>query len=600
MDGLRQIFDKLLDADVRTRERILDDVHRDDPAAAKRLRAMIASAPDPVSTLGLWKKLPVDLPAVPTLCEGDRLDDFRVLAALGEGGLAAVYLAVDERLGRRVALKVSRSTGKEPRLLAKLQHPAIVQAYRAFRDAEHGVDVLVLQYVEGVTLEEATAQRCFAESDAGRKLDARLEARLGLRVSDGLDRDLATRTLRGLDRAALGLRIALELADALAFAHGRGVLHLDVKPSNVFLDRGGHAILGDFNVSVEDTDGRAIGGTPGYMAPEQAGTESLDARADVFALGRVVERMFADTPGDERPKGLDGWIAWMTRQTPDERPASMRDAAASLREIARWHELSQAAKATAPPFVRWTRERPLLATFVGALVPNAVMSALQILYNRTHIVDLATPAQQHIFQTIVGPWNLIAFSLGGWLLWKRFDPIRTLPAESALRRAVDNVAVGGAIASVGWLVGCTLFVASMGLGAPPLALGLEEHFAVSFVLAAALCAAYAGQAMGFVAAVAWFPCRFEPNRPTVVATAKREAARLGHAMRALTVACAALPLVGAAIIVWEGPGMQSGHGHAAYPFQALVVFALIFSCLGFAIASRLANWTRQALAAFQV
>lgn len=598
MDRLRDIFDQLLDADVRTRERILDDVHRDNPDAAERLRKMIAATPAPLSTLGLWKKLPQALEEAPQLEEGERLDDFRVLAPLGSGGLAAVYLAVDEHLGRRVALKVSRSTGKEPRLLAKLPHPGIVQAYRAFRHSEKCVDVLVLQYVEGVTLDEALRGGCFHATDAGQKLDARLEERWGRRASDGLDREEATAALRRLDTTNLALRVAADVAEALSFAHGRGVLHLDVKPSNIFLDRGGRAILGDFNVGTESTgDQRAWGGTPGYMAPEQFAGKAVDARSDVFALGRVVAALFSALPAEAWPRGLAEWLEAATDPSPDRRPPTVADGAARLGEIARWHRLEVEEASSTPWLVALARRMPLGATFVAAIVPNALMSALQILYNRIHIVDVATPAQQEVFRAVVGPWNLFVFSLGGYLMWWRFAPIRTLPPLEALRRATSNVVVGGAIASLGWLMGCALFIAAMGLGAPPLADALTEHFVLSFLLAAGLCAAYAAQALTFVAAAAWLPLRYRPEQPSVVAAAQWEARRLADWMRALTVACAALPLVGAAVIVWQGPGMKVGK--AAYPFQALVLLALVFSGVGFTLASRLALWTRRALARYQ-
>ena len=591
---LRTIFDKLLDADVRTRERILDDVHRDDPGAAKRLRAMIAQSPGPASTLGLWNKLPADFAAIPVLVEGDRVDDFRVSAPLGVGGLATVYLAVDERLGRRVALKVSRSTGIEPQLLAKLAHPGIVQAYRAFRDSTRGVDVLVLQYVEGLTLEEALAEKCFCGGDAGYCLNARLENRLGSRASDGLDRDEATRKLRGLDTTTLALRIATEIAEALSFAHGRGVLHLDLKPSNIFIDRGGHAILGDFNVSMEEGRGRSLGGTPGYMSPEQLGTKPVDARSDVFSLGRLVARIFTQVPASCLPSGLESWIWWTTESEPSQRPVDVATAAESLREIARWHAVSAQSAATDSRFLAWVRRRPMAATFIATIVPNAIMSAIQILYNRIHIVDLATPAQQSIFRSIVGPWNVFVFSAAGYLLWRRFAPIRTLAPMAAMRRSMQNVFIGGAIASVGWLMGCTLFVSTMALGAPPLASALIQHFVVSFVFAAALCASYAAQGIAFVTAVAWLPSRYHPERGCVVQQAREEANRLRSAVRFLTTTCAALPLASAAVIVWEGPGMMTA-GKTQYPFQALVLLALVFSCIGFAMAGRLATYANRAL-----
>jgi eukaryotic-like serine/threonine-protein kinase len=195
---------------------------------------------------------------------------------LGGGGMSRVFLAVERSLGRRVVIKVlppelfsgvsEARFQREILVTANLQHPHIVPVLSA---GAHGdLHYYVTPFVEGRSLRERLA------------LDGALP------VADAL-------------------AILREVAGALAYAHTRGVIHRDVKPENVLLS-GGHAVLADFGIAraVEEAArgerltgaGHGIG-TPGYMAPEQlAGDPTVDARADVFALGVVGYEMLAGRP----------------------------------------------------------------------------------------------------------------------------------------------------------------------------------------------------------------------------------------------------------------------------------------------------------------
>jgi len=194
---------------------------------------------------------------------------------LGRGGMAAVYLAEDRKLGRRVAVKVlypdlasllGRSRFlREIEIAASLSHPGIIPLFDS--GATDEFTYYVMQYVEGESLRER------------------------------LDRD---RQLP-LEEA---LAIARQVGDALSCAHAHGVVHRDIKPANILLS-GGHALVADFGIARAvsaaggeqiTTSGLAVG-TPAYMSPEQASArDPVDQRTDVYALGCVVYEMLAGQP----------------------------------------------------------------------------------------------------------------------------------------------------------------------------------------------------------------------------------------------------------------------------------------------------------------
>ncbi len=202
-------------------------------------------------------------------------DRYRIDRDLGSGGMAIVYLAHDVRHDRDVAIKVLHpdlgvALGgerflSEIKTTAKLQHPHILPLLDS-GDAE-GLLYYVMPYVTGETLR------------------ARLERERQLPIEDAL-------------------RIAREVADALSTAHALGIIHRDIKPENILL-QGGHALVADFGIAlaVQQAGGARMTqtglslGTPQYMSPEQAmGERTIDARADIYALGTVTYEMLTGDP----------------------------------------------------------------------------------------------------------------------------------------------------------------------------------------------------------------------------------------------------------------------------------------------------------------
>src|SRR5881409_2108527 len=194
---------------------------------------------------------------------------------IGAGGMARVYLAVQQHQHRRVAIKVidpelsnrllRERFIREVDLSSKLSHPHIVPIFSA--GEVDGLFYYVMPYVEG----ESLRHRLLRE----RKLP--LEA---------------------------ALHITRDVADALAFAHAQGIIHRDIKPENILLS-GDHAIVADFGIARAISAAGALTitqagqpvGSPGYMSPEQAmALGDLDARTDLYSLGCVLFEMLAAEP----------------------------------------------------------------------------------------------------------------------------------------------------------------------------------------------------------------------------------------------------------------------------------------------------------------
>jgi serine/threonine-protein kinase len=202
-------------------------------------------------------------------------DRYRIERELGQGGMATVYLAQDLRHHRQVAVKVLRpelssALGPERFLreietTANLRHPHILPLY----DSGRTDDLLyyVMPFVEGESLRD------------------RLSREKQLPVDDAL-------------------RITREVADALSYAHSKGVIHRDIKPENILLESG-HAVVADFGIAkaISAAGGQTLTrtgisiGTPQYMSPEQAAGEGdLDGRSDLYSLACVLYEMLAGQP----------------------------------------------------------------------------------------------------------------------------------------------------------------------------------------------------------------------------------------------------------------------------------------------------------------
>jgi len=282
--------------------------------------------------------------SLPARIEGRYLLEERI----ARGGSADVWRAHDEELNRPVAVKLLHPhlvpddrarlrLAAEGRLVASLDHPSIVKMYDVLTDGD--TPALVMELIEGESLNLRLAR-------------------------DGAIPQRAA--------AAIGA----EVAEALAAAHRQGIIHRDVKPSNILLDTEGHAHLADFGIahSLEPdaerlTQTGMVVGTPAYIAPEQlAGTE-VGPRTDIFGLGSVLFEMLAGDPpfaamaplplseahaaGPPAMPGIDPELVALTRaclaNSPSERPADAALIAAQLRSYATMNPAERDADTRAIP-----------------------------------------------------------------------------------------------------------------------------------------------------------------------------------------------------------------------------------------------------------
>ncbi len=270
----------------------------------------------------------------------EQLGDFRLLELIGEGGMGAVFRAQQLSLGRLVALKVIRAENvysprsrerfqREIEAIAAMRSPGIVQVYTVGDD--HGVPFYAMELVDGINLSDLVLElrRIPPERLSGSDIRATLA-----RVVQGGD---STSTGGEADELFAGTyvqaccRLALRIARTLAYAHERGVLHRDVKPSNVMLDRSGRVLLLDFGLAramQPETDALtrtgAVVGSLAYMAPEQMrGDKGIDGRVDVYGLGVTLYELLThraafrgDTQEDLRSKVMSGVVPVPTQINP--------------------------------------------------------------------------------------------------------------------------------------------------------------------------------------------------------------------------------------------------------------------------------------------
>jgi serine/threonine protein kinase len=322
----------------------LDEVCGNDNSVREEVQSLLANAHAPVSIF--------DDPVREVLrhleVEEKTVGHYRILSQIGAGGMGEVYLAEDKRLGRRVALKMLppivaqdknhvRRMLKEARAAAALNHPNIVTIYDI--EQADSLNFIAMEFIEGQTLRE--------------------KIRSPMPIHEVVT-------------------IGIQVASGLLAAHQAGVLHRDIKPENIMIGIEGDVKILDFGIAQlkdsrtplldpqflaeganGDTQASILAGTPGYVSPEQALGQPLDARTDIFSLGVLLFEMASgrkpfegETPTEVRQKILKNEVPPLTTfrkvpadleriirkalmKNPDERYRSAAELLTELREFSR-------------------------------------------------------------------------------------------------------------------------------------------------------------------------------------------------------------------------------------------------------------------------
>ncbi len=488
------------------------------------------------------------LRAPPDVNVGDRLDDFDLLAMLGEGKLAKVYLARQRSMQRLVALKVSARRGAEAETLAQLDHPNIVRVYDQRHLPDRGVLLVYMPYLAGGTLLNVVerVRALLPPERTGKTLLEAVDAALDRRGELPPAASAARQNWAAMSWPQAVGALGAKLARAMDYAHRRGVLHRDIKPANVLLTAEGEPLLADFNIgSCSKIEGAGpaafFGGSLAYMAPEHLEAfnpahprkaDSLDGRADVYSLAVTLWELLTGA----RPFGREAlsgpWvqmITWLASHRrlgpapeardakphaddvpglrevllrcldadPDRRPATAGAMAAELELCLR--PATRALVRPAPGGWRAIVKRFPVLTLLGAgLAPSSLASLFNISYNREEIIQHWGQAAREEFEWLIMAVNFVLYPFGlaavVFVIRRATRPLRAAnaaeradPAVLALRRR-QCLRLGSWAAGVcvgGWVIAGAIWPTLLRLTAGPPPQGAGVY--VHFALSLVIC-----------------------------------------------------------------------------------------------------------------
>ncbi|HUP97715.1 MAG TPA: serine/threonine-protein kinase [Usitatibacter sp.] len=366
----------------------------------------------------------------------EKFGRYRVLGELGRGAMGIVYLAEDTELARKVAIKMISLTGsehernahearfrQEARAAGGVSHPSIITIYDVGREGD--VAFIAMELVEGRELRELIAGGELSPSQA--------------------------------------LELAALIADGLAYAHERGVIHRDIKPGNVMVLKDGRVKVMDFGIArlqepTVKTQTGVLLGSPQYMSPEQVAGNEVDARADIFSLGVVLYEMVTGVkpfdaadlsqvlfwvvnmpakPPSERRPGLpsvvDYIVARALRKKPEDRYATAAEFATDLRRCL--------------PEVREAEATMRARASAGDTAPHDA-SALRAAEERMELrASRRFDSSEALARLSVLPADEGTRSRGGWTVQLE-KPRRRLDPSSVILAATYGIAVLLAVAIV--------------------------------------------------------------------------------------------------------------------------------------------------------
>jgi serine/threonine protein kinase len=448
---------------------------------------------------------------------------------------------------RTVALKISRDRSTEPQTLAQLEHPNIVRVFDQRQLADARLWLLYMQYVPGGTLQDVLEyiRRTPTSAPNGASLLAAVDASLARNGEEPPADSMTRYRLSTASWPQIVCWMGARLAGALAHAHAIDILHRDIKPANVLVGADAQPRLADFNISYSKLDGVTpaafFGGTLAYMSPEQLEAynpahartpDEIDVRSDIYSLGLMLWELLTRTrPFSDQALPHD-WSLLLIGLTalrreglpPEDRarvpagcPRAVVDVLlkclepdeahryASAAELQRELELCLQPRARSLLHVRGglrslAKRHPVTTTLVVGLLPNIVLSALNVVYNWSQIVGTLGPAARELFfgSQILGI-NSISYTIGlGYIVSTRWRMFRTLvrlvrrekveppPSPLLVQRCLRLGIATAGVSAVLWCLSGFVLPMWMRYGASGIG-ELSTGFYVHFILSNLLC-----------------------------------------------------------------------------------------------------------------
>lgn len=573
------------------------------------------------------------------LSPGERIDDFDLLARLGQGAFASVFLARQNSMQRLVALKISSDRGDEPQTLAQLDHDQIVRVFDQRLLPERGVRLLYMQYISGGTLHHVTElvrQKVETERTGAllfQAIDQSLEQRGEPRPAEAPLRE----RFENATWAEVVCWIGARLARGLAYAHRQGILHRDIKPANVLLAADGSPKLADFNISFSSklagaTPAAYFGGSLAYMSPEQLEAcnpahdrepASLDASSDLYSLGVTLwELLTGSRPfGDEQigsdwttalsemavrrragvsaaqltaaarnwPPGLDQVFARCLDPVSECRFATGGELARSL-ELCLQPEAQRLMSEGGNNWRRFFRHWGIPSIVVAALAPNLLAAVFNLAYNKREIISHLQSAEP-VFWRTQAIINSLAFPLGlglaALLSWPvagvaadraRFERLTGAERERLRRECLRLGHYAALISLVLWLVAAPAYPLAIHWGVGNVPVSVYVHFTASLALCGLIAMAYPFFGVTFLAVCSFYPALVQPAAMT--REDRRSLRRLSGSCWVYLSLAAVVPMLAVAILVVVGSQARFALGLLAVCGVAgLATAFLFFRCI---------------------
>ncbi len=364
----------------------------------------------------------------------DRVGDYRIHKEIGRGGMGVVYQASQESLGRTVALKVlskrwatnqdaMKRFRREAQAAARLHHTNIVPVYEV--GESHGHCYYAMQLIEGKSLDKLISEFGSRKNTESTSRPGTLSSTIGAEnvIDDGNGPEVSESSIRGHDNDYFKsvAELGVQAADALAFAHTRGIIHRDIKPSNLLLDTQGVVWITDFGLAKTDADAMTrdgdVLGTVSYMSPERF-RQQCDARADIYALGLTLYELLALQPAfhssdrlrlislisDSEPPTLSSLVPEIPRdletvvlKATSKEPQSRYSSAAEMADDLRRFVDDQPIKARRAPVIermwRWSRRNKRLAAALAGIATLLVLMVIGATWSSVYQAELRQNAE---------------------------------------------------------------------------------------------------------------------------------------------------------------------------------------------------------------